>query len=161
MTVRNLRAATLLMTSVAAHAQSPEVTVATPWSRATPQGASTGAAYLTLTSPAGDTLTGVSSPAAKMAQVHEMKMDGNVMRMREVQGGLALPPGTTVTLQPNGLHIMLMGLTAPLKQGQMVKLHLTFAKAPPEDVTAPIGPLGSTRPPGQAGSAVMPGMPTH
>ena len=142
-----LFAVPLLLASLAAHAQAPEVAVSNAWSRATPPGAGTGAVYLTLTSPAGDTLTGVSSPAAKMAQVHEMSMDGNVMRMREVKGGLPLPAGTPVTLQPNGYHVMLMGLKAPLKRGQTLKLHLTFAKAPPEDVTAPIGALGSTNPP--------------
>lgn len=65
MTARLLLAASLLLAPLAAHAQSPQVTVTNPWSRATPPGASTGAAYLTLTSPTADTLTGVSSPAAK------------------------------------------------------------------------------------------------
>lgn len=141
-----LLAASLLLASAVAHAESP-VSVTNAWSRATPPGATTGAAYLTLTSPAGDTLSGVSSPAAKMAQVHEMTMQNDVMRMREVEGGLKLPAGQPVTLQPNGLHVMLMGLTAPLKQGQTVTLHLTFAKAPPQDVTAKVGALGSTHMP--------------
>ena len=148
MTARFLVSASLLLASLAAHAQTPPVAVTNAWSRATPPGASTGSAYLTLTSPADDTLVAVSSPAAKTTQVHQMTMENNVMRMREVTAGLPLPAGQAVTLQPSGYHIMLLGLTAPLKQGQTLSLHLTFAKAPPADVVAPVGALGATRPPG-------------
>lgn len=128
----------------------PAVAVDGPWSRATPPGATTGVVYMTLQSPAGDTLVGVSSPASATAEVHEMKMDGAVMQMREVAGGLPLPPGQAVRLQPCGYHVMLMGLKAPLKQGQSVALHLTFGKAPPVDVTAPVAALGATTAPGGA-----------
>ncbi len=137
-----------LATASIAHAQTPQpqVQVSNAWSRATPGGASTGAVYLTLASPGGDTLTGISSPAAQAGSVHEMTMDGAVMRMRAVAGGLPLPPGQPVTLQPGGYHIMLEGLKAPLKQGQTILLHLTFAKSAPVDVTATVAAIGATGP---------------
>ena len=148
-----IMAAALLGT---AHAQPPQVSVGNAWARATPPSASTGAIYLTLASPAGDRLTGVSSSAAATAQVHEMSMDGAIMRMRELPDGLALPPGQTITLQPGGYHIMLIGLKAPLKQGDTVVLHLTFAKSAPMDVTAQIAGLGASAPVSQPG-ATSPG----
>ena len=129
-----------------AGAQSAQVKVSNVWSRATPGGASTGAVYLTLDSQTGDTLTGVSSPAAKTASLHEMAMDGAIMRMRAVPEGLALPSGQAVTLKPGGYHIMLEGLTAPLKQGQSLPLHLTFAKSAPVDVVATVAGIGASGP---------------
>lgn len=138
-----------------AQAPAPQAQASNAWSRATPGGASTGAVYLTLSSPAGDILTGASSPSAKTASVHEMSMDGNVMRMRPVPGGLPLPAGQPVILQPGGYHIMLEGLKAPLKQGQTVPLHLTFAKSAPVDVTATVAGIGANAPGSAAGGSGM------
>ena len=138
--------AALIAASFPAQAQSPSVQVSNAWSRATPGGASTGAVYLTLDSPAGDTLTGATSPVAKTASVHEMSMDGNVMKMRALPAGLPLPPGQHVMLQPGGYHIMLEGLNAPLKQGQTLPLHLTFAKSAPVDVVATVAGVGASGP---------------
>ena len=138
-----------------------EIVADHPWSRATPPGATTGAVYLTLTSKDGDQLIGASSPASSGAGVHDMTMDGNIMRMREVIGGLALPPGQAVTLQPGGYHIMLNGLKAPLKRGETVQLHLTFAKSPPLDISAPIAGIGASAAPGATPSPAMPGMKMH
>ncbi len=146
-----LAVATLLLAIAgpAAAQTAVTVTVTDAWARATPAGTQTGAAYLTLTSPAGDKLVGVTSPAAKTAQVHEMTMDGTIMRMREVSG-LDLPPGKPVRLDPGGLHIMLTGLVAPLKRGQTLHLHLIFAHGSPVDVDAPIGAIGASAMPGGA-----------
>ncbi len=135
-----------------------EIVAEHPWSRATPPGASTGAVYVTLVSKDGDRLVGATSPAAGGASVHDMTMDGNIMRMREVVGGLALPPGKAVTLQPGGYHIMLTGLKAPLKRGETVALHLTFANAPPLDIVAPVAGIGAASAPGATPSPAMPGM---
>lgn len=159
--MRPIRTALLLAAMAAApvmagaQAPAPHVRASDAWSRATPGGATICAAYLTLESPAGDTLTGVSSPAAKAASVHEMTMDGTVMRMRPVPEGLTLPAGQPVTLQPGGYHIMLEGLKAPLKQGQTVPLHLTFAKSAPVDVTATVAGIGANAPGSAAGGAGM------
>lgn len=130
-----------------AHAQSPPVAVTGAWSRATPPGAEVGAIYLSLDSPAGDRLVSASSPAAAQAQVHEMRMDGAVMRMRELEGGLPLPAHQVVTLAPGGLHIMLMGLKEPLKQGTTVPLHLVFQSSPPLDIAVPVAALGASAAP--------------
>jgi copper(I)-binding protein len=135
------------------------VTVHDAWARATPTGAAVGAAYMTLTSPTGDVLTGASTTAASHAAVHEMQMDGAVMQMRAIEGGLALPPGQAVTLRPGGLHVMLEGLRAPLKQGGTVPLHLTFRTAPPLDLQVPVRAIGAAGPgSAPAGQGAMPGM---
>lgn len=148
MTRRTLLVASTLATLLAApaaHAQPPAAVQAQGvWARATPPGASTGAVYLTLTSPGGDTLVGASSPAARQASVHEMRMDGAVMRMRALENGLDLPAGKPVTLAPGGYHVMLEGLNGPLRPGQTVPLHLTFHNAPPLDVQAQVRPIGAT-----------------
>ena len=145
-----------LLTGIPAFAA--DIVVDQPWSRATPPGASTAIVYMKLTSKEGDTLVGASSSVSSDASVHEMTMDGTIMRMRPVPGGLALPPGHTVMLQPGGYHIMLTGLKAPLMKGGTVQLHLTFAKAAPLDITAPIAGIGATAPPGAPPSPAMPPM---
>ena len=79
-----------------------------------------------------------------------MTMNGNVMIMREVQGGLDLPPGQAVSLQPGGYHVMLTGLKAPLKLNQTFPLHLTFQVSPPIDVIARVASIGASTPPSAA-----------
>lgn len=129
-------------------AQPAPVIVDNAWSRATPPGAQTGAVYFTLTSPVGDRLVGASSPASRKAEVHEMRMEGAVMRMRELADGLDLPAGRQVVLAPGGYHLMLFDLAGPLKQGQRVHVRLTFQKSPPIEIDAPIAALGASAPPG-------------
>jgi copper(I)-binding protein len=77
-------------------------------------------------------------------QIHEMKMEGSVMRMREHEGGLEIAPGATVTLAPGSLHLMMMGLKAPFKQGEKVPVTLTFEKAGKIDVELVVVPIGAT-----------------
>jgi copper(I)-binding protein len=109
----------------AAHAQ---VTVADPWVRTTVAPQTTSAAYMTITSLQGGKLVDASSPVAASAEVHEMKMEGDVMRMRSVDA-LPLPMGKPVELKPNGYHMMLMGLKAPLKAGDVVPIKLVIEDA--------------------------------
>ena len=106
--------------------------------RPTPTGRQVTGCYLTLTAPADDTLTSISSPIAALAKVHEMRMESNMMMMRELEAGLPLPAGQAVALAPGGNHIMLMGVTEPLKTGDTVPLTLTFATAAPVEVTATV-----------------------
>jgi copper(I)-binding protein len=117
-----------------------------PWARATPPTAPTGGGYLSVknTGTEPDRLVSVSSPAAGVVQVHEMKMEGNVMRMREIDGPLEIKPGETVTLAPGGMHLMMMGLKAPLKQGEKVPLSLVFEKAGKIDVELVVVAMGAT-----------------
>jgi len=127
-----------------------DLVVAKPWARATPTGAPTGAGYLTIENhgQADDRLVGVSSPSAARAEVHQMSMDGGVMRMRPAQGGIAIAAGKSVTLTPNGYHIMLVGLNAPLKQGDKVAVTLTFEKAGKVDVQLDVQAIGAPAPAG-------------
>jgi copper(I)-binding protein len=139
-----LAAALLALSSLAgpALAQNGGVKVDQVWARATPPRAEVGAVYMTLTAQAPDRLVGVSTPAAAKAEVHEMTTENGVMRMRE-SAGLMLPAGQAVVLGPGGYHVMLMGLKAPLKAGQTIPLHLTFASAPPADVVATVRGAGA------------------
>jgi hypothetical protein len=102
-----------------------------PWARATPKGAQVGGAYMAITNTGttADHLIGGSTPVAKGFEVHEMSMANGVMKMRELPNGLEIKPGQTVVLKPAGYHIMLTGLTAPLKRGEHVDATLKFQKA--------------------------------
>ena len=83
---------------------------------------------MSLTAPKALTLVGVSTPAAGIAEVHEMKMDGDVMKMREMPA-LDLPAGKTVNFKPGGLHVMLMDLKQPFTKGNRVPMTLRFKDA--------------------------------
>lgn len=120
-----LIAATLLAAS-AAHAQT---TVAEPWVRSTVAGQKATGAFLQITSAAGGKLVSASSPVAGVVEIHEMTMDGNVMKMRALSSGLDLPAGKAVALKPGGLHVMLMDLKQPLKAGDTVPLTLVVEGA--------------------------------
>jgi copper(I)-binding protein len=151
--MRLLTALAAAMIALAAPALAAPVNVGTltidgAWTRATPPGAPTAGGYLTITNTgsADDTLVAVSTPAAPMSAVHEMATKDGVMTMGEVDGGLAIPAGGTVTLAPNGFHIMFMGLTAALKQGETLPVTLTFAKAGKVDVAFPVLAIGARGP---------------
>lgn len=107
--------------------------------RPTPVGRQTTGCYLTLTATADDRLVSVSSPLAGRAQVHESRVESNMMMMHELKEGLPLPAGQAVELKPGGNHIMLLAVTEPLKAGDTVALTLNFASAPPVEVTATVG----------------------
>jgi hypothetical protein len=134
--------------------------IAAPWSRATPQGASVAAGYLTIknTGATADRLVGGASDAAAKFEVHEMSMDGGVMKMRPIQGGLEIKPGETVELKPQGLHIMFVGLKKPLKQGDHVKATLEFEKAGKVDVDFDVTGMGGPARPAAPSGHSMPGM---
>ena len=117
--------AAAMFASAAAHAQ---VTVADPWVRTTVAQQTTSAAYMTITSANGGKLVDASSPVAASAEVHEMKMAGDMMKMRAVDA-LPLPAGKPVQLKPNGYHMMLMGLKAPIKPGEVVPIKLVIEDA--------------------------------
>ncbi|WP_050466717.1 copper chaperone PCu(A)C [Herbaspirillum chlorophenolicum] len=109
-----------------------------PYARATVPGQPAGGAYFSIENKgaASDKLVALSSPVAKSTEIHTMAMEGNLMKMREVDGGLEIKPGQKIAMQPgNGYHIMLMGLSKPLKAGDKVPLTLTFEKAGKVDVT--------------------------
>lgn len=98
------------------------------WARATVQGQQATGAFMKLTAPQATRLVAVSTPVAGVAEVHEMKMDGNVMKMRAI-AGLDLPANQAVELKPGSFHLMLMDLKAPLMKDSSVALTLTFKDA--------------------------------
>jgi periplasmic copper chaperone A len=102
------------------------IDVQNAWARATVKGQMATGAFMTLTAKDGAKLVGAASPVAGVAQVHEMKMDGGVMKMNEVKGGLDLPAGKAVELKPGGYHIMLMDLKEQLVKDSTLPLTLTF-----------------------------------
>ncbi|POF88850.1 transporter [Pseudomonas putida] len=105
-----------------------ETSVSDAWVRATvPQQHATGA-FMVLTATTDSKLVGVASPVAKDVQVHEMTMNGDVMGMRQVKS-IELPAGKAVSLDPNGYHVMLMGLHEQVKEGTQVPLTLTIEDA--------------------------------
>ena len=116
----------------------PAVVVTGAWCRATPNAARAGGCFASFQSTTDDRLTGGSTPRAAQLQVHEMSMDGGMMKMGQIEGGLPLPVGETVALAPGGNHIMLMELTQPLVEGETVPLTLQFASAPAVTVQAPV-----------------------
>jgi periplasmic copper chaperone A len=128
--------------------------ITSPWARATPKGASTGAVYLTVTNKgaAPDRMKCLSSDASAHCQIHSMTMDNGMMKMRPVEGGLEIKPGETITLKPSALHVMLVDLKRPLEQGKTVEATLQFEKAGTVAVEFPIAAIGAATPGAPAGS---------
>ncbi|MBU3557256.1 copper chaperone PCu(A)C [Polynucleobacter sp. Ross1-W9] len=91
---------------------------------------------------AADQLISASSPVAGEVQLHEMAMDGNVMKMRQVKD-IAVPAGGAVELKPGGLHLMFMNIKAPLTAGESVPVKLKFAKAGEVEVKMPVNAMGN------------------
>jgi len=133
------------------------IQITAPWARATPKGASSGAAYMTITNTGKtpDKVSCVSSDASAECQIHTMTMDNGVMQMRPVEGGLEIKPGETVTLKPGGFHMMLVNLKHPLEQGNTVKATLKFDTAGSVDVEYPIAAIGAAAPGVPAGGGTM------
>ena len=119
-----------------------------PWTRATAPTAKAGGGFLVVenkgTTP--DRLVAAQSDAAQKVEIHEMKMDGSVMRMRELAGGLEIPPGGSVALKPGGFHIMFMELKAPFAKGAKVPVTLVFEKAGKVDVEFAVQDVGAAEP---------------
>jgi len=125
--------------------------ITAPWARATPKGAPVGGGYLTITNNGSDPdrlIGGSFASAAGRVEVHEMTMEGGVMRMRPVAGGLEIKPGQTVTLKPGSYHLMFMGLKQQLKAGEAVKGTLEFAKAGKVEISYQVRAMGDSGPAG-------------
>jgi copper(I)-binding protein len=115
--------------SGAAHAQTAApVAVDGAWARASVPGQKATGAFMRLTAAQATSLVRAESPAAGVTEVHEMKMEGDVMKMRAMPF-LDLPAGKTVELKPGGYHIMLLDLKAPLAKDTTVPVKLTFKDA--------------------------------
>lgn len=119
------------------------------WTRATPPSARTAAGYMILRNmgDSDDRLIGVDSPVAASIEVHSMTMDGGIMRMRRLDAPLPIAARGEVRLDPGGLHLMMMGLKTPLREGERIKLDLLFERAGRIAVELRIARLGATGPP--------------
>jgi len=141
-------AAAMLGTGLSAAAEpvrSGALEIETAWSRASLPGAKAGVAYVTIrnTGEEADRLVGAATPAAMHAELHTHIIEDGIARMREVEDGIPLPAGETVMLKPQGLHVMLMGLKAPLAEGGAFDLTLTFETAPSVTIAVAVGGPGS------------------
>ena len=152
LTTLALLAALTSITAITANAQTPDPAIAIKdaWVRTTVPGQKATGAFMKITATEGTRLVGASTPVAGVAEVHVMKMDGDVMQMRALPG-LELPAGKTVELKPGGFHVMLMDLKAALPKDSTVPLTLLFKDAKgleskmelklPVSAAAPVGPV--------------------
>jgi copper(I)-binding protein len=131
--------------------------ISTPWARATPKGAAAGAGYMTITNngTTPDTVSCVSDDASVQCQIHSATMEGGVMKMRPVEGGLEIKPGESVMLKPGGYHVMFRELKHPLEQGAAVKVTLKFERAGTVEVDYPVLALGAAAPGASSGGTMM------
>ena len=124
-----LQTLTLLAALACSSALAQSVDVKDAWVRASVAGQMATGAFMKITAKTGTKLVSASTPVAGVAEVHEMKMDGDIMKMRAVAGGLDLPAGKTVELKPGGYHVMLMDLKAALPKDSTIPLALVFKDA--------------------------------
>ncbi|WP_323033104.1 copper chaperone PCu(A)C [Paracoccus sp. (in: a-proteobacteria)] len=118
-----------------------DLTLSDGFSRATPPGAPVAGGFLTIANGgADDRLVSASVDFAGRAEIHEMAMDGEVMRMRQLPDGLPIPAGATVELKPGGYHLMFMELKQPLVEGEVVNVTLSFEKAGDVSLPLTVGP---------------------
>jgi copper(I)-binding protein len=121
--------------------------VSNPFARATPPGAKVAGAFMTIKNQGKETdrLVSASSPVAGLVEIHEMAMDGGMMKMRAIKG-IDVKPGTTVELKPGGYHVMLEDLKQPLKPGEKIPVRLTFEKAGVVEVMVNVEAMGAAAP---------------
>jgi copper(I)-binding protein len=147
---RNILALTIAATSLglgfSVHAQEAKVgniKIENAYTRSTVPGQQVAGGFMKIENKGGvDQLISASSPVAGEVQLHEMAMDGNVMKMRQVKD-IVVPAGATVELKPGGLHLMFMNIKAPLAAGATVPVKLKFAKAGEVEVKMPVNAIGA------------------
>ncbi|MDE2383039.1 MAG: copper chaperone PCu(A)C [Alphaproteobacteria bacterium] len=119
-----------------------------PWLRPAPGAGGMAAAYTTIdnTGKEDDTLISITVEGSTTTQIHEMKMEGDVMKMNELPDGLVLPAAKSTELKPKSFHVMLMGIATPFMEGEEVKGTMTFAKAGKVDVDFEVVAPGADKP---------------
>lgn len=150
-------AAVLLATPAFAHngvVHLGPINISKPFTRATLPNAPVGGGFFTIenTGTEADRLVSATSTIAKDTQIHEMALQGDVMKMRKLPEGLEIPAGETVVLAPGGFHLMFMGINQPLVEGETVSVTLTFEKAGTVELELPV--LGSAADGAEAGEHV-------
>ena len=136
----------LVLTFFSAHAQNAHVgsvQIENAYTRSTVPGQMAAGGFMKIENKgAADQLISASSPVAGEVQLHEMAMEGNVMKMRQVKEVL-VPAGGAVELKPGGMHLMFMNIKAPLAAGETVPVKLKFAKAGEVEVKFPVNAMGA------------------
>ena len=122
------------------------------YSRATLPNAPVGAGFLTIVNSGStaDRLVGATSPVTDQVQLHEMAMEGGVMKMRQLKDGIPIPAGATVKLDPSNLHLMFMHLNQPLREGTAIEVTLSFEKAGKITVPLTVGGIAAKAMPGMS-----------
>ena len=138
-----LAAAILIVTPAFAHngvTHLGPLNISLPFTRATLPNAPVGGGFMTIenTGTEADRLVSVTTDVAAKSEIHEMSMDGQVMKMRALTDGLEIPAGETITLSPGGFHLMFMGLKGAFVEGQTVNVTLTFEKAGTVELALPV-----------------------
>jgi copper(I)-binding protein len=121
----------------------PQIKVMEPWSRPSPMTAGNGAVYMMLMNEGGtgDALISADTDVAEVVELHETKMEGDVMKMSPV-AKVEIPAGSSTALKPGGLHVMLINLQEQLVPGEKIKLTLNFEKSDPLTIEAEIREMG-------------------
>ena len=133
------------LSSYAGEYKAGDLMITETWTRATPPNAKAGGGFVQIMNTGSDTdrLTAVASDVAKKTEIHEMAVTDGVMKMRELEAGIEIPAGQTVTLKPGGLHIMFMGLNQSFEAGSVVPVVLTFEKAGDVAVDLAVSKMGA------------------
>lgn len=117
------------------------------WTRAMLPGQKVGGGYVVITNKGStdDRLVAVATPHTDRAEIHEMAVVDDVMKMRRLDDGLVIPAGETIVLEPGGLHLMFMAVKTPFKEGEMVPVTVTFEQAGDVDLMLPVMPAGTRK----------------
>lgn len=139
--MKRLVPAALLLASCG-QSGSPSIQIKDAWARETVAGQTSTAAYFTIDNDgsADDRLTGVTTAAPASASLHATENSNGISRMRDMSAGLAVPAGATIELRPGATHVMILGLAAPLKAGETVKLSLRFEKSGDKPINVAVSP---------------------
>ncbi|MBO6510943.1 MAG: copper chaperone PCu(A)C [Roseibium sp.] len=146
---KSIAAATALtlvsLSAVAADYKVGDLTLSNAWTRATPPKAKAGGGFVEIVNHGGegDRLIAASSDVSGKTEIHEMAVTDGVMKMRQLENGIEIPAGETVTLKPGGLHIMFMGLNQSFEQGSAVPVVLTFEKAGDVTIELDVAKMGA------------------
>lgn len=127
-----------------------DLIIEAPWSRATPGGAKVGVGYAAIVNVGDKTrrLKAAVSPIAERIELHSVKLENGVVRMRRVENGIELPPQTVTELKPGGYHLMLIGLKQPIVEGDRIPIQLTFDGDDKADVVFHAASIGARYAPG-------------
>ena len=144
----SLAVATLLLASCSPSGGPPELHLTDAWARETVSGQTATAAYLRIANGggSGDRLVAVTAPVPARASLHASWREDQIARMRPIEGGLEMPPGETVTLEPGGAHVMIENLAEPLHPGETLRLNLRFTRSGERTIEVSVQSAGASGP---------------